>query len=264
MGSLQPGGGADRGPRTRGMVKEEKGAVGQEEELWSDSEHNFLDENIAAWPWPRPRLPSSSSVPGGSRHHAPQSPTSCHPPHLAGLLPAQEPQPAQPRAGALGGQMKQLAESAGHDRRRPPGWAGPSGGQALGKRRKWGAWSLSPQHKEKRMVPTRLSAGVPTDSSSHRVLLRLPKVTAPTAAGSRCPGCPGASVPQRRAGPSCLCECFRPHAWGGLGCRSLFIYIYIYRYAYICIYGPNLRTDPPTLTHPNFPSTLKKKLRLLG
>lgn len=53
------------------------------------------------------------------------------------------------------------------------------------------------------------------------------------------------------------------HLGAGWGCRSLFIYIYIYRYAYICIYGPNLRTDPP-LPSPHFPSTLKKKLRLSG
>lgn len=53
------------------------------------------------------------------------------------------------------------------------------------------------------------------------------------------------------------------HLGAGWGCRSLFIYIYIYRYTYICIYGPNLRTDPP-LPSPHFPSTLKKKLRLSG
>lgn len=80
------------------------------------------------------------------------------------------------------------------------------------------------------------------------------------------PGCQGASVPQRRARPELPLWCFRPHAWGRVGGAEVFLSIYTYIDTHIYVFMVQTsELTRPTLTHPpNFPSTLKKKLRLSG
>lgn len=109
-----------------------------------------------------------------------KKPNRCHLPAICWSLP-QEPQPAQPRAGALGGQDEAAKRGRARHRQAARQCLATSGFH--GKKRKWGRRGLlSPSIRRRRIVPTRQA--LPTDSAVTVSSYAYTKVTAPTAAGS--------------------------------------------------------------------------------
>ncbi|XP_042638448.1 methylcytosine dioxygenase TET3 [Orycteropus afer afer] len=173
-------------PPIKGTVKEEKGgAEEEEEELWSDSEHNFLDENIGGVAV----APAHGSILiecARRELHATtplKKPNRCHPTRIS-LVFYQHKNLNQPNHGLAlwEAKMKQLAERA---RARQEEAArlglGQQEAKLYGKKRKWGgAIVAEPQHKEKKgAVPTRQALAVPTDSAVTVSSYAYTKVTGP-------------------------------------------------------------------------------------
>nr|XP_010591957.2 LOW QUALITY PROTEIN: methylcytosine dioxygenase TET3 [Loxodonta africana] len=173
-------------PPSKGPVKEEKGgAEEEEEELWSDSEHNFLDENIGGVAV----APAHGSILiecARRELHATtplKKPNRCHPTRIS-LVFYQHKNLNQPNHGLAlwEAKMKQLAERA---RARQEEAArlglGQQEAKLYGKKRKWGgALVAEPQHKEKKgAVPTRQALAMPTDSAVTVSSYAYTKVTGP-------------------------------------------------------------------------------------
>lgn len=171
----------------QGTVKEEKGgggAVEEEEGLWSDSEHNFLDENIggvAVAPahgfilieCARRELHATTPLLKRNR---------CHPTSIL-LVFYQHKYLNQPNHGLAlwEAKMKQLAERA-RARQEEAARLGLGQQEAMlyGKKRKWGgAMVTEPPHKEKGLVPTRQALAMPTDSAVTVSSYAYTKVTGP-------------------------------------------------------------------------------------
>ncbi|XP_058523716.1 methylcytosine dioxygenase TET3 isoform X1 [Ochotona princeps] len=172
-------------PASKGAVKEEKAGEEEEEELWSDSEHNFLDENIGGVAV----APAHGSILiecARRELHATtplKKPNRCHPTRIS-LVFYQHKNLNQPNHGLAlwEAKVKQLAERA---RARQEEAArlglGQQEAKLYGKKRKWGGTVVAePQQKEKKgSIPTRQALAMPTDSAVTVSSYAYTKVTGP-------------------------------------------------------------------------------------
>ncbi|KAM8794542.1 methylcytosine dioxygenase TET3 [Eudromia elegans] len=157
----------------------------EEEEEWSDSEHNFLDENIGGVAV----APAHGSILiecARRELHATtplKKPNRCHPTRIS-LVFYQHKNLNQPNHGLAlwEAKMKQLAERA-RARQEEAARLGlsPEAAKTLGKKRKWAGGLLAePPPKERRdQVPTRQAVALPTDTAVTVSSYACTKVTGP-------------------------------------------------------------------------------------
>ncbi|XP_032085482.1 methylcytosine dioxygenase TET3 isoform X1 [Thamnophis elegans] len=161
-------------------IKEEE----DDEEVWSDSEHNFLDENIGGVAV----APAHGSILiecARRELHATtplKKPNRCHPTRIS-LVFYQHKNLNQPSHGLAlwEAKMKQLAERARARQEEAARLGLQQDIKNLGKKRKWGGnLAVEPQHKEKKdWVPKRQALAIPTNSAVTVSSYAYTKVTGP-------------------------------------------------------------------------------------
>ena len=156
----------------------------EEEEEWSDSEHNFLDENIGGVAV----APAHGSILiecARRELHATtplKKPNRCHPTRIS-LVFYQHKNLNQPNHGLAlwEAKMKQLAERARARQEEAARLGLPPDAKAFAKKRKWGgALATEAPSKERRdSVPTRQAVAIPTNSAITVSSYAYTKVTGP-------------------------------------------------------------------------------------